>query len=87
MEFPFLLGRAFIEAFGSDEVEAAEMVFPFLLGRAFIEASILQTAMQFRLPHFPSYLEGLSLRRIVPVGRDNVNSGFPSFLEGLSLRH
>ena len=38
MEFPFLLGRAFIEAFGSDEVEAAEMVFPFLLGRAFFEA-------------------------------------------------
>ena len=37
-KFPFLLGRAFIEAQVNEAPEAYMSTFPFLLGRAFIEA-------------------------------------------------
>ena len=36
--FPFLLGRAFIEAFLNAGLLQSPQEFPFLLGRAFIEA-------------------------------------------------
>ena len=38
-------------------------LFPFLLGRAFIEAFALDVFMIFRT-YFPSFWEGLSLRRM-----------------------
>ena len=37
-EFPFLLGRAFIEAHWGILDTGIDALFPFLLGRAFIEA-------------------------------------------------
>ena len=41
MKFPFLLGRAFIEAGQARVDEQTGNEFPFLLGRAFIEAELL----------------------------------------------
>ena len=38
VEFPFLLGRAFIEAARYTPGRSLSSTFPFLLGRAFIEA-------------------------------------------------
>ena len=38
--FPFLLGRAFIEAAANHAGHEPADEFPFLLGRAFIEASV-----------------------------------------------
>ena len=40
MGFPFLLGRAFIEAAARPTAHYRNAGFPFLLGRAFIEAWI-----------------------------------------------
>ena len=83
--FPFLLGRAFIEAISKFPGGAYEAEFPFLLGRAFIEAAHLRRPAH-RALHFPSFWEGLSLRHfgfgIFGAGVAN----FPSFWEGLSLR-
>ena len=64
-QFPFLFGRAFIEAAleGLDGFGIPE--FPFLFGRAFIEATLFGGLRQGR-QHFPSFLEGLSLRRLAP---------------------
>ena len=41
--FPFLLGRAFIEAVVGRSVITLDLEFPFLLGRAFIEAGNRRT--------------------------------------------
>ena len=40
-KFPFLFGRAFIEAANDPTLETAMGEFPFLFGRAFIEASFV----------------------------------------------
>ena len=84
--FPFLFGGAFIEAAAGDAAATDPHQFPFLLGRAFIEAD--QPSRQELLDtHFPSFWEGLSLRRDGEVRRQCRFSGdFPSFWEGLSLR-
>ena len=39
-KFPFLMGRAFIEASGIYGLRRKFLPFPFLLGRAFIEAHL-----------------------------------------------
>ena len=70
-EFPFLLGRAFIEAvhtYSGAAVRAAG--FPFLLGRAFIEAGNNWGYLEPEVRHFPSFWEGLSLRRRGPAHHD-----------------
>ena len=36
---------------------------------------------------FPSFWEGLSLRRVIATRFTGENVDFPSFWEGLSLRH
>ena len=60
--FPFLFGRAFIEACTRRGIPVRVLTFPFLFGRAFIEALIMGPSRR-RGPHFPSFSEGLSLRR------------------------
>ena len=64
-EFPFLFGGAFIEAHELANFVDSSVEFPFLFGGAFIEALTL-----IRLPatwlYFPSFSEGLSLRRDTP---------------------
>ena len=52
--------------------------FPFLFGRAFIEAEREKTARMEAENHFPSFLEGLSLR-LDFYGTD------PADVEGISL--
>ena len=59
--FPFLFGRAFIEATTDTTHTMRDEGFPFLFGRAFIEALRVFVDGVER-PHFPSFLEGLSLR-------------------------
>ena len=60
--FPFLFGGAFIEA----QIKRVSLrnlsQFPFLFGGAFIEA-LLTTHYLLRAKYFPSFSEGLSLRR------------------------
>ena len=53
-KFPFLLGRAFIEAQVNEAPEAYMSTFPFLLGRAFIEAAHPKTAPT-AARNFPSF--------------------------------
>ena len=62
LRFPFLLGRAFIEAKAGGWGAIGSVLFPFLLGRAFIEASNPRNGERFD-SNFPSFWEGLSLRR------------------------
>ena len=65
--FPFLLGRAFIEAGNQQSPPCPTSKFPFLLGRAFIEAPV--PFMLYRISqNFPSFWEGLSLRLGGDVG-------------------
>ena len=78
--FPFLFGRAFIEAPSSWHVLKPSTQFPFLFGRAFIEA----TNHSFYTPgslDFPSFSEGLSLRRREREHSVLIGDGFP-FLFG-----
>ena len=63
--FPFLFGRAFIEAIGTRARLHFSTEFPFLFGRAFIEAEGCPGAGH-ELGYFPSFSEGLSLRHEVP---------------------
>ena len=63
IKFPFLFGRAFIEAIKPVASRAPRgSEFPFLFGRAFIEA-LGSSFSSADAPHFPSFSEGLSLRR------------------------
>ena len=61
--FPFLFGRAFIEAREHLRHDRVPLRFPFLFGRAFIEAPSQEARYDSPQVHFPSFLEGLSLRR------------------------
>ena len=60
--------------------------FPFLFGGTFIEAAP-PPKVQPSSPHFPSFSEGLSLRRRERGSVQLRGGDFPSFSEGLSLRH
>mgnify|MGYP001745948280 CR=1 FL=1 len=61
IRFPFLFGRAFIEAKKTNSRKRDRQTFPFLFGRAFIEA--LAPVMPGGIARdFPSFSEGLSLR-------------------------
>ena len=60
--------------------------FPFLFGGTFIEALIVELFEFFGFVAFPSFSEGLSLRR-PEVHKSQSVEPFPSFSEGLSLRH
>ena len=62
--FPFLLGGAFIEATGRVTGWLGVGSFPFLLGGAFIEAPRTAHHGSALFSNFPSFLEGLSLRRV-----------------------
>ena len=62
-------------------------LFPFLFGGAFIEASEKLEEAGVEDVHFPSFLEGLSLRLSPGAMLPVMLKDFPSFLEGLSLRH
>ena len=71
--FPFLLGGTFIEALGLRRLSHHDgHGFPFLLGGTFIEAHTKVTTQGHILIDFPSFWEGLSLRRFVKA----VGSGF-----------
>ena len=62
--FPFLFGGTFIEAACSSGLGAvAVMKFPFLFGGTFIEAVGCRIC-EVDAWHFPSFSEGLSLRRL-----------------------
>ena len=62
LRFPFLSGRAFIEAAAISQADLMNDVFPFLFGRAFIEAPNSEFNDGEDL-YFPSFLGGLSLRQ------------------------
>ena len=59
--------------------------FPFLFGGTFIEALSLSAPLKGSF-YFPSYVEGLSLRRRRMDTTHPNPQHFPSFSEGLSLR-
>ena len=59
--FPFLFGRAFIEARRVRGRRTQKIKFPFLFGRAFIEATYFDMLRE-KVSDFPSFSEGLSLR-------------------------
>ena len=61
--FPFLFGGTFIEAKSSPWHEHEVAIFPFLFGGTFIEASN-RFDPRVERQHFPSFSEGLSLRRL-----------------------
>ena len=61
--FPFLFGGTFIEATEGGNYDPIGGKIPFLLGRAFIEATCIRRRRSLDR-HFPSFLEGLSIRQI-----------------------
>ena len=63
--FPFLLGRAFIEAPTPPPTAQPPPKFPFLAGRAFIEAGPLRRKPGSGCGDLLSFSEGLSLRPAV----------------------
>ena len=79
-EFPFLLGRAFIEAARWDPFRRVEPVFPFLFGRAFIEVSPGSVTGPPIWRNFPSFWEGLSLRLDTRTARSRDTPHFPTVL-------
>ena len=84
--FPFLFGRAFIEAIQSAMPRPWASAFPFLFGGAFIEAWLINPGIEVPAADFPSFMEGLSLRcRRMDTTHPNPQH-FPSFSEGLSIR-
>ena len=87
LTFPFLFGRAFIEACDVFGVHDDRIKFPFLFGRAFIEATWRPLRHGFA-PAFPflfgrAFIEAPALRECNYARPWH----FPSFSEGLSLRH
>ena len=76
--FPFLFGRAFIEARKPAGSQLSGQ-FPFLFGRAFIEARRSAIISLSATANFPFFLEGLSLRldRVAVIVRQRRD--FPSF--------
>ena len=78
-------GGAFIEATGKRFQLGCLSAFPLPFWRAFIEA-VFGAHGVHALMHFPSFLEGLSLRRQQVMPRLLILTNFPSFWEGLSLR-
>ena len=83
--FPFLFGRAFIEAVCRRVSRRCYLHFP-----SFSEGLSLRLRRHHppspQRPHFPSFSEGLSLRLCGSGGMSECLSYFPSFSEGLSLR-
>ena len=65
---------------------AATLEFPFLFGGTFIEAQLRDFSYLGFSLNFPSFSEGLSLRRLLIPQTLIVAVNFPSFSEGLSLR-
>ena len=61
-KFPFLFGGTFIEGLGLATSAGLASAFPFLFGGTFIEALCTCRSRSPNHPHFPSFLEGLSLR-------------------------
>ena len=64
VKFPFLFGGAFIEARLHSLHRAVGVRFPFLFGGAFIEARRPSQRDIHSREYFPSFSEGLSLRRV-----------------------
>ena len=84
--FPFLFGGTFIEAPNKHPHPKDTPPFPFLFGGTFIEALFYSTCA-LESKNFPSFSEGLSLRRLLGWVRGvGEAENFPSFSEGLSLR-
>ena len=85
--FPFLFGRAFIEACDPAVPRWGYYIrFPFLFGRAFIEAAY-RVEFSARNSTFP-FLFGRAFIEACQAWRGAAEAirDFPSFLEGLSLR-
>ena len=79
--FPFLFGRAFIEAREHLRHDRVPLRFPFLFGRAFIEAHQthwVQEVWQI----FPFLLEGVSLRPVASAEFVDGHHRFPCFFVG-----
>ena len=78
--FPFLFGGAFIEAAIPTPACLLSRLFPFLFGGAFIEA-VCMGGIDHVPPDFPSFSEGLSLRREKDAQRRN-GAKFPFLFGG-----
>ena len=85
VQFPFLFGRAFIEANPDEAAATLALRISLPFGRAFIEA-YLAGILARHVRNFPSCSEGLSLRRSCCLWQGWRVCNFPSYLEGLSLR-
>lgn len=80
MTFPFLFGRAFIEASIASNLVLDAPDFPTFVG-TFIEA-VYRTATVPMVTYFPSYLEGLSLRQAPRLVKRVPRPGFPYLFGG-----
>ena len=83
--FPFLFGRAIIEAGSGPRSSARREYFPSFFGGAFIEASD-QHHEPHQLPSFPFLLGRAFIEAWLPRAYLIRAPDFPSFWEGLSLR-
>ena len=82
-EFPFLFGGTFIEALRTPTHPDLIAPFPFLFGGTFIEAVDGEAVRRCRIAgDFPSFSEGLSLRRAQEPLGSPPHDGFPFLFGG-----
>ena len=67
--FPFLFGRAFIEANGTFRGTPFKIHFPSYSGGLSLRRVLLPPPVDSLQAYFPSYSGGLSLRRRAPINR------------------
>ena len=84
-QFPFLFGRAFIEAVSSCWHLMRHTDFPSFSGGLSLRL-VVSVSGTLGWGDFPSFSGGLSLRRQVLGQRPEHGDNFPSFSGGLSLR-
>ena len=81
VKFPFLFGGTFIEATRERACNVHRGQFPFLFGGTFIEASYVAWKLNEQAD-FPSFSEGLSLRRNGANSLTPVENPFPFLFGG-----
>ena len=85
-DFPSFSGGLSLRGFAVDTCQTADADFPSFFGGTFIEAGRRCARPVPVHAHFPSFLEGLSLRLANVTAHSPAVDDFPSFWEGLSLR-
>ena len=82
LRFPFLSGRAFIEAAAISQADLMNDLFPILFGRAFIEALATSRTLQ-RMRSFPYSFVGTFSEVLCRLHHGRISRLFPYLVVGI----